>query len=209
MNRRTFLHAGLVAPLAVRELAARVVAPFDSSPGRERLAQGRPAWRSFEIICELEIKDPVGVVRAWVPLPLARDEPFQRDRGHEASGNAARTQVARDPASGAAMVVAGWAQSDAPRTLAVTMRAETSDHRVALDVPGAVRSKPRDLGRYLRPTRLIPVDGIVRETAIRITRGHASDLSRARAIYDWIVETAFATRTSRAAAWVTSAACSR
>jgi transglutaminase-like putative cysteine protease len=80
---------------------------------------------------------------------------------------------------------------------------------VALDVPGAVRSKPRDLGRYLRPTRLIPVDGIVRETAIRITRGHASDLSRARAIYDWIVETAFATRTSRAAAWVTSAACSR
>ncbi len=172
MNRRAFLQTGLLVPLAMRHAASAATG----------------VWRSFEITCKLEIKDPVGLVRAWVPLLLARTAPFQRDRGHEASGNAARTQEIQDPASGALMVVAEWPQRDAPPALAVTMRAETTDHRVALDAPGAVRSKPRDLGRYLRPTRLIPVDGIVRETASQITKGHATDLSRARAIYDWIVE---------------------
>jgi transglutaminase-like putative cysteine protease len=172
LNRRAFLQAGLLAPLTIGRSAS-------AAPG---------VWRSFEITCKLEIEDPVGLVRAWVPLPLARSTPFQRDRGHEASGNAARTREARDRASGALMIVAEWPQSDAPPALAVTMRAETTDHRVALDAPGAVTSKPRDLGRYLRPSRLIPVDGIVGETAKRITKGHATDLSRARAIYDWIVE---------------------
>jgi hypothetical protein len=40
MNRRRFLHGGLIAPLAVQELAARVIAP---------------AWRSFEFVCQLDI----------------------------------------------------------------------------------------------------------------------------------------------------------
>ena len=40
----------------------------------------------------------------------------------------------------------------------------------------------------MKPTKLIPTDGIVRETAQTITRGHRTELSRARAIYDWIVE---------------------
>jgi transglutaminase-like putative cysteine protease len=44
------------------------------------------------------------------------------------------------------------------------------------------------LRRYLQPTQLIPVDGIVRETAQRITRGETDDVAKARAIYEWIVE---------------------
>ncbi len=175
MNRRTFLQSSLILPLASRRLAADAI----EAPG---------VWRSFEIICKLEIKDPVGTVRAWVPLPLSRPAPYQRDRGYEASGNAARTTLARDSDSGANMVVAEWPQSDTPPTLAVTMRVEATDHRVSLASPGSARAKPRDLARYLRPTKLIPLDGIVRETANRITKGHTSELARARAIYDWIVE---------------------
>jgi hypothetical protein len=106
----------------------------------------------------LEIKDPVGSVRAWVPLPLSQTTPYQRDRGHQASGNAAKTTVSREAAS-APMVIASWPQSDTPPTLTVTMRVEASDYRVALDAPGPTRSKPRDpasRGRRHAPRRLDP-----------------------------------------------------
>ena len=38
------------------------------------------------------------------------------------------------------------------------------------------------------PTELIPTDGIVRKTAYEITRGKSTDIDKARAIYDWIVD---------------------
>ena len=41
------------------------------------------------------------------------------------------------------------------------------------------------------PTALIPTDGLVLERARQITRGSRTPLSRARAIYDWIVENTF------------------
>jgi transglutaminase-like putative cysteine protease len=45
-----------------------------------------------------------------------------------------------------------------------------------------------ELKYYLRPTKLLPTDGIVRETAAQITRAFTTDTDKARAIYGWIVE---------------------
>ena len=47
------------------------------------------------------------------------------------------------------------------------------------------------LARFLRPTKLIPTDGIVKTTADAITRGAGTDIARARAIYEWIVENTY------------------
>ena len=41
---------------------------------------------------------------------------------------------------------------------------------------------------WLRPTRLLPTDGVVKETALEVTRGAGTDLAKARAIYEWIVD---------------------
>jgi transglutaminase-like putative cysteine protease len=41
---------------------------------------------------------------------------------------------------------------------------------------------------YTAPTELIQTDGIVRQTALDITKGKRSDLEKARAIYEWIVD---------------------
>jgi transglutaminase-like putative cysteine protease len=49
----------------------------------------------------------------------------------------------------------------------------------------------RVFNRYLRSTRFIPIDGIVKETATTITRGAGTDIERARAIYEWIVDNTF------------------
>ncbi|HEU5250405.1 MAG TPA: transglutaminase-like domain-containing protein, partial [Thermoanaerobaculia bacterium] len=48
-----------------------------------------------------------------------------------------------------------------------------------------------DLERFLRPTKLLPTDGIVRATATGITKGAKSDVAKARAIYEWIVENTY------------------
>ncbi|HKW97480.1 MAG TPA: transglutaminase-like domain-containing protein [Bryobacteraceae bacterium] len=40
----------------------------------------------------------------------------------------------------------------------------------------------------MQPTKLLPTDGIVKETADRIIKNAGTDLEKARAIYEWIVE---------------------
>jgi transglutaminase-like putative cysteine protease len=41
---------------------------------------------------------------------------------------------------------------------------------------------------YTEPTELMPTDGIVRKTATEVTRGARTDMQKARAIYEWIVD---------------------
>ena len=43
------------------------------------------------------------------------------------------------------------------------------------------------MNHWLRPTALIPTDGIVRSTALAATRGARGDEEKARAVYDWVV----------------------
>ncbi len=74
-----------------------------------------------------------------------------------------------------------------PPAVTVTMRVETMNHRVDLRSPNGAK-RTAALAVYLKPSKLIPIDGIVKQTSDAITRGHATDHARARAIYDWIVD---------------------
>jgi transglutaminase-like putative cysteine protease len=61
----------------------------------------------------------------------------------------------------------------------------------------APREDQADLEHFLRPTKLLPTDGIVKTTATEITTGAKTDLEKARAIYEWIVENTFRNPTTR------------
>ena len=50
---------------------------------------------------------------------------------------------------------------------------------------------PTELRYCLRPTTLLPTNGIVKTTADEITSGAHTDIEKARAIYDWIVDNTF------------------
>jgi transglutaminase-like putative cysteine protease len=141
------------------------------------------ATRTFEITTRVEL-DAAGPARAWIPLPLARETAYQSDHGHTIDGNASHTRV--EQVDGAPIVVAEWHGGPAPALL-VTSRVTTLDHRVDLRTPAEPR-RPSNLSHYLRPTALIPLDGIVHDTAIAVTKSQRTELGRARAIYDWIVE---------------------
>ena len=169
MNRREFLGAVAAAPILLQGVAAR------------------SASRTFEVTTKIELEESHDAGMAWVPLPLTRTASYQADRGHTVGGNAEKTRVERLAGSGAAVLVAEWGHMMPPPELIVTIKVETSDHRVSLSSPNGAK-RTADLSSYLKPTKLIPLDGIVKQTSDAITKGRANDLAKARAIYDWIVE---------------------
>jgi transglutaminase-like putative cysteine protease len=76
--------------------------------------------------------------------------------------------------------------------LTVTSRVTTKNLAVDLSAPGQVPEvNPEELTYYLRATMLMPTDGVVKATATEITKGSKTDLEKARAIYEWIVDNTF------------------
>ena len=170
MKRREFLGAMAAMPLVMRSVPA-----------------AGSASRTFEVTTRIELDESHDAGTAWVPLPLARTSPYQVDRGHTVGGNADNTRVATLPGTNTSILIAEWGHMMPPPALSVTMRVETTNYAVSITKPNGAKWTD-DLGAYLRPTRLIPLDGIVKTTADQITRGKTTDLAKARAIYDWIVE---------------------
>jgi transglutaminase-like putative cysteine protease len=76
----------------------------------------------------------------------------------------------------------------------LTCRAMTRDYSVDLGQPRQSQPRPasrQEIDRFLEPTALVPVDGIVKETATKIVNGLTEDIDKARAIYDWVVQTTY------------------
>jgi len=178
VNRRDFINSTALASAGVAL----------SKPGRllaQRLAL--TDWRTFEVTTTIEVLKPSGTTRVWVPTALSLDTPFQRtlDERFDAGGGTASLVRRADDALG---IVAATFPADVKPALTVTSRVATRDYAVDLSAsqPAAV-GNAEDLEHFLRPTKLLPTDGIVRATALEITEGARSDVEKARAIYEWIV----------------------
>jgi transglutaminase-like putative cysteine protease len=145
-------------------------------------------WRSFEIVTRVEIVKPTGISRAWIPVP-AVDEGWQRTVGNAWSGNAATMKLVHDPKYGAAMFYAEWPESQKAPVVELTSRFATRDRAVDLSKPGKAEAMPAsDRAFYTAATELQPTDGIVAKTAREITRGKRTDVEKAKAVYDWVVD---------------------
>jgi transglutaminase-like putative cysteine protease len=160
-------------------------------PGPKRLLAGDARWRTFEVTTQIEVLKPSGATRVWAPAALIGSTPYQRTLANtfRCEGGAVKAAVNKTEALG--MIVAEFPPGTKP-VLTVTSRVATRDW--AVDVSSRVKAPKTgaaELKKYLRPTRLLPTDGIVKETAAQITRGCATDTAKARAIYDWIVENTY------------------
>jgi transglutaminase-like putative cysteine protease len=191
MNRRDFLqHAGAAS-------AGLVLA-------RPMLTKPADDWRRFEVMTRVEVVKPVGTTRVWVPAALVQQTPYQQTLANtfDAPGGKARLVERKDDALG---LVAAEFPAGVPPVVTVTSRVATRNFAVDVGAEnyavekGAQRAAPlpRNLKHFLRPTRLLPTGGIVKEKADEITRGASSDVDKARAIYDWIVDHTFRKPTTR------------
>jgi transglutaminase-like putative cysteine protease len=146
-------------------------------------------WRTFEITTHVQVSRPHGATRVWLPTPLAA-APYQKTMGdnyHPGSGTAVMIETNADEPD---MLGCSWDEGIEPAVTLVS-RVATTDYAANLEVPTVPPLSDLALTRFLKPTRLIPTDGIVRTKADEITRGAGTDVERARAIYNWIVDHTF------------------
>jgi transglutaminase-like putative cysteine protease len=188
VNRRDFLHtAGIVSAGLAFPKAANLPA-IDSPPAN---------WRSFEITSRIEILKPSGTARVWLPTALVGETPFQKTLANTFNAEGGTARVIENKLDSFGVIAAEFPEGVRPILIA-TSRVATRNYTVDLSVAAnasrkATKENRANLDHFLRPTKLLPTDGIVKSTADEITsKANAhTDLDKARSIYEWIVDNTF------------------
>jgi len=179
MRRRDFLRS---AGAMCAGLAVSKVTPLLAETDR---------WRTFDVTTRVEILKPSRATHIWLPAALVRNTPFQRtlsNRFH-AEGGMARLSDNKQDALG--IVSATFAEGSKP-VLILTSRVALKDYSVDLSSAAhRPNSSQAELNYFLQPSKYVPTDGIVKETAEKATKGATTDIDKARAIYDWVVDNTF------------------
>jgi len=148
-------------------------------------------WRTFQVTTYLEVLKPSGTTRIWVPAALISEAPFQKTLSntfHCEGGTAGAVENKSD----ALGIIAAEYPAGVKPVLTVTSQIATKDYAVDLAAHGKPPKADRaELEHFLRPTKLLPTDGIVKTTASEITKGANTDVEKARLIYEWIVDNTF------------------
>jgi transglutaminase-like putative cysteine protease len=171
VNRRTFLHANLCWLLGGR-----------SAIGADE------GWRTFEVVTRVDLTSTAGLARVWLPLAYAASPDYQRVIKQSWKGNAPALRAIRDERTGTGTLFGEWPKGDAHPEVELTLTVATRDRATDWRNRAVRGEPPAALQRYLQPSKMMPLDGIVRETARRITRNEPDDVAKARAIYEWVVE---------------------
>jgi transglutaminase-like putative cysteine protease len=189
VDRRIFLKSSAAAATAA------------ALPWRGALAA--EGWRTFETVTRVEVLNARGVSRAWIPLPLGETTDWFRDVASSWSGNASHAGIEHETKYGVRMVAAEWRAGEPPPVIEVTSRFMTRDHAVDLQRPASSRLRMSAAERafYTAPTELLPTDGIVRTTALEVTKGTKTDVAKARAIYEWVVDNTYRDPKTRGCGW--------
>jgi len=149
------------------------------------------SWRTFEVTTHVEVLKSSGATRIWVPTALINPTLFQRtlSNSFDAEGGSAKIVESKTDALG---IIAAEFPVGVRPVLTVTSRIATKNCAVDLSAPGDTpKESHAELDHFLRPTKLLPTDGIVKATATEITSGAKTDVEKARAIYEWIVDNTF------------------
>lgn len=144
-------------------------------------------WRTFALTTRVE---PNFANKAWIPIPTFAENDWQRPGQVTWTGNAKVAERVRD-ASGAEMLKVEWAADLQTPVIEVTTKVQTRNRS---EKPGQGAAPPLsddERKRNLAATALLPVTGLVKETADRIVKGKTKDVDKARALYEWVVENTF------------------
>ena len=183
MDRRTFMKATALAAAGLGTGRFATAAENAFSP------TSASGWRVFEVTTRVEPVAASGPVHVWIPLPSVEDAAWIKPMGNLWQGNATAVEEVRDPVYGARMLSAAWKTREPAPSIEVTSRFATRDRAIDLTRPGQVAPlDPAMRALYTQPTELLPTDGIVRKTALEVTQGARTDLDKAKAIYEWIVD---------------------
>ena len=113
----------------------------------------------------------------WIPVPMNLDG-YQEVLSQDHSGNADSVKLVK--IGNVNLLHARWKKAANPEFQVVT-KIKMQDGRLP-------QKTKENVSQYLKPTAHVQTDGIVKETADKITAGLKDDDQKALAIYSWIVE---------------------
>ncbi|HET7753076.1 MAG TPA: transglutaminase domain-containing protein, partial [Anaeromyxobacteraceae bacterium] len=193
MDRRDFLSltGAAAAGLALPGTASTALAEVAGAPSTAKAPAATPGWKLYETTTRVEVKNAAGVTRVWLPTPLTQDTAYHRSLGNTWRADGGKTAQWIDPAYNAGVVWAEFPAGVRPE-IELTSRFATRDIAVDLSKPGnAPAETPATLARFTAATDLLPTGGVVKATSAGIVKGAKNDLEKAKAIYEWIVESTF------------------
>jgi transglutaminase-like putative cysteine protease len=156
-------------------------------------AQGTTSgsWRTYEVTTRVEVLKVSGTTRIWVPAALISETPFQKTLANAFTADGGNAKLVDSQIDSLGIVAAEFPAGVKP-VLTLTSRISTKNCAIDLSAPGKAPKEDRaELEHFLRPTKLMPTDGVVKATATEITHGAKTDVEKARAIYEWIVDSTF------------------
>ncbi|HYX19310.1 MAG TPA: transglutaminase-like domain-containing protein [Thermoanaerobaculia bacterium] len=184
MNRRDFIRTAGAASAALAFPGSRLV--FARTRGTTT-----GAWRTFEVTTRAEILKPAGSTRVWLPAALIGETPFQRTLSNDFRADGGRAELVERKEDALGIVAAVFPDGAKP-VLTLTSRVQTRDYAVDPSAPPAApAATPAELRHFLRASAYMPTDGLVKSTAESATIGAKTDVEKARALYDWLVDNTF------------------
>jgi transglutaminase-like putative cysteine protease len=181
MKRRDFLlHTGtMCASLAF----SKAIPLFADTPTSE--------WRTFEVTTRVEVLKPSGTTHIWLPAALIRDTPFQKTLSNKFNAEGGTAKLTESEPDSLGIVTASYPEHTSP-VLTLTSRVSLKNYAVDPSAPKRANKASREeLEYFLRPSKYVPTDGIVKETADKATKGATTDIDKARAVYEWVVDNTF------------------
>lgn len=153
--------------------------------------QSAGEWRTFDVVTTVELRKPNGVGHIWLPAPLIHNTPYQKTISIQFTANDGTARLTKNKQSALGIVSATYAPNTKP---ALTLASRVALKNYAVDLSSEAKAPPAsraELDYFLRPSRYVPTDGIVKQTAMRATAGATTDTQKARAIYEWVVANTF------------------
>lgn len=127
------------------------------------------------------------VVRVWVPVGQQNEDQEVEEAVIDAGD--AKAEITTD-ANGNKMAYIEWAADADPasRKASVSFHAKRSEIKIAPEDMKEEGEVGDDMAEYLTGSKMVVVDGVVKEQADEITANETTVLGKARAIYDWVYE---------------------
>ena len=147
-------------------------------------------WRTFEVTTRVEVLKPIGPTHIWLPAALIRDTPFQKTLSNEFTCEGGTASLTQDDPSALGIVSAHFPPDAKSNTLVLTSRVSLKNY-ASDPLAAPVQASKTELDYWLQPSRFVPTDGIVKETALKATAGATTEMQKCRALYDWVIDNTY------------------
>lgn len=144
--------------------------------------------RQAEVTVKVDLKAPSESkdVRLWIPYPVSDENQMISDVKIE--GNYTKSGVFKEKIYGNNALYAEWTKPGPERKLIFSFKVKRKEISEKDFPQKEARLDKNKFNKYLRGTNLAPIHGTVKEIAENITKDKKTILSKARALYDYIVD---------------------